>query len=388
MISKDKLYENIKKMPVIDGHCHPFNPDSEGSYDFRLDFNLYHGGADEDMVKDVLSVNAMVEGIGELLGFPDNASIEDIIRERNSLYKKDPAAYIFKLFNNVNFEKLLLDTGYPHPEFGVDSVRIENFKGFIPCSANEIFRIEPLIYNFFQDASLDFFDALKIFNDSIDDAVLKRKVIGLKSIIAYETGLNIKIYNEDEAGQAYKRYLSGKSKEDEKIIRDFFVVYSLKKCRDFNIPMQLHTGMGSVPILKLQKANPIIMMDFLNNKEIYDTKIVLTHAGHPYEQETGMLVGSFKNLYCDVSAISSYFGSCALKTALLRLFELAPINKIIFGTDGGIIPETYWMGGAYGKKDLANALNEVIKSGWLNPVKAEKYAFMILNENARDLYKI
>src|SRR5665647_140716 len=140
MISKDKLYENIKKMPVIDSHCHPFNPVSEGSYDFRLDFNLYHGGADEDMVKNVLSINALIDSLGELLGFPKNTSTEKIINERNRLYKRNPAEYIFKLFSNVNFEKLLLDTGYPHIEFGVDSVSLQSFKKLIPCSANEIYR--------------------------------------------------------------------------------------------------------------------------------------------------------------------------------------------------------------------------------------------------------
>ena len=387
-MKKEEIEKIICQIPVVDGHCHPFNPDNEGSFDFRLDFNLYHGGANKKLVENTLFSQKLIEELGKLMGFSPDVEADEIINERYNLYKKSPAEYISKLFNNALFDFLILDTGYPHIEFGVESVDIEDFKRIIPCGAVEIFRIEPLIYKIFEDKKFSFEESIDFFNANIVEAVKTKKVIGLKTVIAYETGLDIGITSWKEVEKAYKRFFSYRNKEDEKIIRDYFVVLSLKKCYEFNIPMQIHTGMGSVPTLDLEKANPLLMMNFLDRKEIRDVKIVLTHAGHPFEQETGMLAGSFKNVYCDVSAISSYFGAGALKTAFLKLFELAPIDKIIFGTDGGIIPETYWSGAVFGKKDLAHALKEMVDSGWIAISKVEKFATMILRENACNLYKI
>jgi predicted TIM-barrel fold metal-dependent hydrolase len=44
-----------------------------------------------------------------------------------------------------------------------------------------------------------------------------------------------------------------------------------------------------------------------------------------------------------VTAITPY-AVLALKNALLEILEFAPANRIMFGSDGVIIPETYWLG--------------------------------------------
>ena len=101
-----------------------------------------------------------------------------------------------------------------------------------------------------------------------------------------------------------------------------------------------------------------------------------------------MLVSSFPNLYCDISAISSYFGVSSLKNALLKLLEMAPLSKIMFGTDRVIIPETYWFGALQGLEDIGIALDEMVKHGWMSAGKAEDFTFMLLNKNAGKIYKL
>ena len=109
--------------------------------------------------------------------------------------------------------------------------------------------------------------------------------------------MEIKKWSDKEARDAYNRFIQKPLQDytkippgpDEKILRDYFVVMTLLKCRENDLPMQFHTGMGGAPTLDLRKANPILMQDILAVDEIKETKVVLTHAGFPYCEETAMM---------------------------------------------------------------------------------------------------
>lgn len=378
----------LKNIKITDAHCHPFNPSREGSDDFRLDFNLYHEGATVEMIRDTVLSNKMLPELAKKLSLDEDASADEIIAKRNQEYKKNPGEYINMLFGSVNLDTLVVDTGYPDLEFGVESVSLEDFGKLVPSRVLKVFRIEPEIFKIFNDLPGDFSEAENIVENEMEKALKVEKVVGFKSIIAYETGLDIRIKNKNEVIESYKNFKKFKNFEDEKVLRDHFVVSALRKCREYDIPMQFHTGMGSIPALDLRKSNPIVMQDFLGKEEFRNTKIVLTHAGHPYEQETGMLVSSLPNVYCDISAISSYFGVSSLRNALLKLLEMTPLNKIMFGTDGGIIPETYWFGALQGLEETGIVLEEVVRYGWMSAIKAEDFAVMLLNKNAEKIYKL
>jgi hypothetical protein len=61
---------------------------------------------------------------------------------------------------------------------------------------------------------------------------------------------------------------------------------------------------------------------------------------------------------------------------------MVPLDKIMFGTDGGTIPETYWFGALKGLEDIGIALDEMVKYGWISAGIAEDFAFMLLSKNA------
>jgi len=92
----------LKDIKITDAHCHPFNPSKEGSYDFRLDFNLYHEGATAEMVKDTILSHKMLSELAKTLGLDEKISAEEIIAKRNLEYKKNPGEYINILFNSSN----------------------------------------------------------------------------------------------------------------------------------------------------------------------------------------------------------------------------------------------------------------------------------------------
>ena len=264
----------------------------------------------------------MIRELGKAIGAPIGSSQEQIAEFRNKLYKKDPKTYIQKLFGSTGVDTMLVDTGFPHEEFTGYSVDLKVFADLVGCRIYPIFRYDTSVFKVFSQLPQTFEEAIEIVNSDIDKAIKVDKVIALKSIIAYETGLEVIKRTAKEAGEAYDRFKKNKNKDDEKIIRDFFCVMGMLKAKEAGIPVQFHTGLGSAPALDLRVANPILMQYLLAEDDIKDIKVVITHSGYPYTVETGYMVSIFPNVFCDITAINPYFG-IAGKKSILEILELA-----------------------------------------------------------------
>src|SRR5262249_46002414 len=87
--------------------------------------------------------------------------------------------------------------------------------------------------------------------------------IGLKSIIAYRTGLDIDWGARDDAVRAYgtikdQADREGKIRIANKPFNDFLVLTALEIANRQELPIQFHTGFGD-PDVDLIKANPLYM---------------------------------------------------------------------------------------------------------------------------------
>ena len=377
---------DLSNIPIIDTHTHPFDPAKEDD-DFRVYFNMSLWRPPAEVVTDTLINHKMMRELGKAIGAPLGANQEEIAEYRNKIYKKDPKGYIQKLLKSTGITTMLVDTGFPHEEFTGYSVDLSVFSDLVGCKIYPIFRMDTSVFKVFQQLPATFEEAADIVEKDIEKAIKVDKIIALKSIIAYETGLEVQKRTEKEASEAYERFKKNKNKDDEKIIRDYFCVMGLRKAKINNIPMQFHTGLGSAPALDLRVANPILMQYLLADDEIKDIKVVITHSGYPFTVEAGYMVSIYPNVYCDITAINPYFG-IAGKKAILELLEFAPANRIMFGADGVIIPETYWMGYTQGVKVLGMALDELVRDDWITASEAIEFAEKILYKNAINIYGI
>ena len=377
---------DLSEIPIIDSHCHPFDPVREDD-DFRIYFNMSLWRPPTEVVMDTVINRKLMRELGKFIGAPPDADQNGIAEYRNKVYKADPKAYIQKMFKAAHVETMLVDTGFPHEEFTGYSVDLKTFADLVPCRVFPIFRMAPTIFKIFKDLPPTFEEAVSIMEKDLDHAIKVDKVVALKSIAAYETGLKIRKWSKKEVSDAYDRFKKEKKREDEKVIRDFFAVMGLKKAGEYDIPIQFHTGFGSAPVLNLFEANPMLLADILADDEIKETKVVITHSGFPFTRETGYLCSVFPNCYCDVTAISPY-AALALKNALLEILEFAPANRIMFGSDGVIVPETYWLGITQGVRALGSALDELVTGDWITAREAIEFAELILNKTAKKLYKV
>ena len=65
----------------------------------------------------------------------------------------------------------------------------------------------------------------------------------------------------------------------------------------------------------------------------------------------------------------------------------APFNKVMYGSDGGGIPDHIWFSAKYFKRVLAKTMDQFVEDQILSQSFAEEAASWILSENVKRLYK-
>ena len=113
---------------------------------------------------------------------------------------------------------------------------------------------------------------------------------------------------------------------------------------------------------------------------------MMVHTGYPFVREAAYCVAHFPQVYLDVSSMVPY-AARASETMLPAIMEMAPLTKILFGTDGGGIPDHMWLGAVIFKRVLARVMEDFVEEGIFTPDLAQKTAERILYDNAKNFYK-
>jgi hypothetical protein len=210
-----------------------------------------------------------------------------------------------------------------------------------------------------------------------------RGAAGLKTVLAYRTGLAV-----DPSVTAEQAYRSVESDEPmrrrAKALRDYLLRRTFAQCADLDLPIQLHTGFGDSEI-RLAQANPILLDDVLQTPEGAAAKVVLIHGGFPWHEQLAYLTFVRSNIWAEVS-LMNLFSPMTTADRLLRLIDLAPTDRILFGTDGHGAPETHWFAATV----LREAWNEVRRrlSGAASAEWLDAAGERMFHGNAREVYRL
>ena len=227
------------------------------------------------------------------------------------------------------------------------------------------------------------------FDDFIDDykSAIKKGAVNsaaLKSIIAYRTGLDIKLHEINEVKKSFDNAKKS-SRLTEKPLLDFLLQTAAEIAVETNIPIQFHTGFGDND-LDLLKANPLYLKEFVDNEKNLGLKIVLLHAGYPFVKSAGWLASVYPDIYVDFGLTVPFLNLNGIKNVLSELIELCPLNKILYSSDSHFIPELYYLGATAAVKSLAPVLDDCVKNRELTLSEAHNAARMILYQNSFSLY--
>ncbi|CAN6196302.1 unnamed protein product [Urochloa humidicola] len=216
------------------------------------------------------------------------------------------------------------------------------------------------------------------------------QIVALKSIAAYRSGLGInpnvsKMDAED--GLRMEMTGPGPLRITNKSLIDYIFTRSLEMARSLNLPVQIHTGFGDKD-LDLRKCNPIHLRAVLEDHRFEGCQIVLLHASYPFSKEASYLASGYSQIYLDFGLAISKLSIQGMTSSLKELLELAPINKIMFSTDGYAFPETYYLGARRARNIVYRVLSAACEDGDLSIPEAIGVVQAIFRGNALQLYKL
>jgi len=372
---------DLGDIPIVDNHCHSLlreQPADDAAFRVHLTESTYPAIARDHVETSILYRRALVE----LAGLFGCEPVADAIHEARRAWGVERIAR--EIVRRGNFRTLLVDTGYEAPA----TFTLDELRALAPARVEEVLRLEPLIERLILE-----WDRFDRFVDAYRAAITdlrSRGGVGLKSIIAYRSGLQVEPVGHDDAARAFAAVRdaglhAGGLRIESKPLLDHLIVIAVEEAARQGVPIQFHTGLGD-PDLDLTQVDPAALR-FLFSDRFRAAPIVLLHTGYPYVRSTAYLAAMYPNVYADMGEAPLF--AAGEGTQIYReLLGLAPASKLLFSTDASLVPELYWIGARLGRRALAIVLDEHVAEGTLDERSALDWAERMLWRNAEALYRL
>lgn len=378
---------NLSDIPLIDNHAHPYPSDRLKDSDYVQRFNFSLNRQADECINSTLFFKMFCKKYAEFLGLPEDTSVDLLFAESNRLLRNDRKNYLKRLFDDVKLIGFITDMGSPVSKKLLTSVEVEEYDlDMVPYIDARINRIEWVCEDILESGIHTFEDFTDQFVNGILEVTHRNHHVGLKSIIAYKTGLHVNVLSEEEFRKGYYLYLSDPSNRAyEKIVRDYCLCKTCEVCAENNIPLQIHTGHGDGPMLDIRYANPALLYEVFN--KFPKTRIMLIHSGYPYVEEFGLMMNQYENVWGDVSELLIFAGAAG-ETKLRDVLEMAPTKKLTYGSDGGSPVEFIWYAAKMFRQYFTDVLQNMVDKEFISYNTAMEMAKDIMYENAKRFYGI
>lgn len=375
---------DLTSIPILDHHCHSFlrHPAPYGALEFQ---GFFSEGGDEGIVANHTPNSVFfrwaLKEVAQFLGC--KPTTESVLAARAEIPLSELGA---RMLGDANIPVLLIDYGLG----GADRMSVEDMRALLPsCHIEPILRLETMA----QDLILKhetFDQVVEAFVATVEGARAAGHV-GLKSIIAYRTGLAIRETSRTEAAEAFqlvkeRARRDGKVRLADKPLNDFLLLCALEVAEKQALPIQFHTGLGDND-LDMIYANPLHMRPLFESNRYKHVPFVLLHASYPYVRELGYLASLYSNVWMDMG-LAIPFATLDIPAVWRQALSLTPITKILFSTDAYSIPEVYWLAARWGRWGLSKVLEELMTLGAFTQDEGLEAGNQILHGNAEKLYEV
>jgi predicted TIM-barrel fold metal-dependent hydrolase len=268
----------------------------------------------------------------------------------------DPSEYASAMLRAAGAELLMIDEGFPAADVGIGWDELGELAG---CPALPVLRIERV-------AETAAGDRVSAVRGEVASA-RERGYVALKTIAAYRGGLDL-----DALGPPIR----ADRLEGAAVREVLLAALEANEAPGDPLPVQVHTGFGDSDLF-LPRARPGYLKALVERFEA--TSFVLLHC-YPFVREAGWMAHVYGNVFFDLSLTIPHVSRPA--AALAEALELAPVSKLLYGSDAARTPELYLLAAVWWRDALAAVLPEAL------PADPETAARMILRENARALYRL
>ena len=359
---------------MIDDHGHPFAR-SGGPLDVSSLGLFNEEGADADRRREEssskrLSTHLMARRLAAYL----DCDITEISEARAQASANWPT-YVRALMADAGIDEFIFDVGAERTSDVTDF-----YADLVDRPVHWIGRIDPLIDDLMKqgsDAETIVSEVERYCRESVEAGC-----VGFKTAIAYRTGLAVRAnVTIDQAQDSLD--LDVPLRRRGKACRDLAFQRALGVAAETGHPFQIHTGFGDSS-LRLSESNPLLLEEILRSEEGTAVPIVLIHGAYPWTEELGFLALSRPNVFAEVS-LFNIFTPLQVTQRLVQLLELVPTDRIMFGTDGHEIPESFWFA-AHVLRDSWSQASEVLLRAGADPAWIEQARLDVFERTARKLY--
>ncbi|PSR34429.1 MAG: hydrolase [Sulfobacillus benefaciens] len=365
------------KVPLWDHHCHVLVQPKHAADLERLGRALTEARGDypiSDIRQTVTYQEAISVAASHLGTECDESSVQ------LALGSVDYEAYCRGLFLAAGYEKLLIDTGYQPP----DAWEIGDLKSAMGLDMLPILRLETMA-----EQLIARFDHVEDWIMAVKNTVQTARTegyVGVKSIIAYRSGLFVHPVEKETAQAAYRAMKAGGITRltDADLLN--YLLWSLTPTLiTEGLTVQFHTGYGD-PDTDLAKGNPLLLREYLERYLSEGLHVVLLHT-YPFHREAGYLASVYPGVYFDVSLAVPLAASGASRV-ISEALELAPTTRFLFASDAHSRPESFFMGAQLWRRGIDQFLDKAVKEHHVSPSTAYKWASMICWSNCKALYSL
>lgn len=288
-----------------------------------------------------------------------------------------------RLLGEANIAVLLIDHGYRTDETWPPA----ELAARVPCRVLPLLRLETLAQALI--VQHETFDAVLDAYSARVERARADGFVGLKSIIAYRTGLAVQATSREAAAAAFgpvkeRARRDGRVRLAAKPLNDYLLLRALEIAERQAMPVQIHTGFGDAD-LDLREANPLHLRPLLESGRYRNVPFVLLHASYPYVRELGYLAAMYPNVYADVGLAIPHLAA-EIPTMLRQLLSLTPSTKVVYSSDASQIPELFWLAARWGRRGLGTVLGELMALGALDGGEALAVGRRVLGGNAAGIY--
>jgi len=292
-------------------------------------------------------------------------------------------ALAHRLLGDANIAVLLVDHGYRTDETWPPA----ELAARVPCRVMPLLRLEVLAQELI--VRHETFDAMLDAYSATVERAREEGMVGLKSIVAYRTGLAVQQTSREDAAAAFglvkeRARRDGRLRLATKPLNDYVLLRALEIAERQAMPVQIHTGFGDTD-LDLREANPLHLRPLLEGGRYANVPFVLLHASYPYVRELGYLAAMYPNVYADVGLAIPHLAA-EIPAMLRQLLSLTPSTKVVYSSDASQIPELFWLAARWGRRGLGAVLDELITLGALAGDEALVVGQRVLGGNAAGIY--
>lgn len=373
---------DLTAIPIIDNHCHPFLLQQQ------MDAHTFRGYFSEathpSFVQRHVSHSVYyLWFLRQAAAFYGCEPLENEVIAARSHFSGDEL--LRRLFVDAHIEALVLDSAYPPPSTCYAPEQIAS-QGNVQAAT--LLRLEILMQDLIQ-AHIDFDEVVGRYRETVRRA-RELGYSGLKSIVAYRTGLEIAEWSKDEAVAAFTEARVQVTQHGElrlmhKPLLDYLLHQAFEQAAEQALPVQFHTGYGDGDT-DMRLGNPLHLRAIFERGDYQRMPIVLLHESYPYVQLGAYLAAIYPNVYFDLSYTIPFLEKLEMLTFTRQALSIAPASKLTYSSDGINVPEMLWVGAKRARSILAQVLQEMVDADELATFQAQHLARLILHDNAAHLY--